>query len=69
MDTSTPPKAKIRVNAVIDGLDSKRRCLITNVDCDKATEYAHVLGRALEANDEVVSYMFDSFASRVMMTC
>ena len=55
MDTSTPPAAKTRVNSVIDKLASKRRCLITNVDCDKATEYAHVLGRALEDNDELVS--------------
>lgn len=69
MDTSTPPDAKVRVNSVIDKLGSKRRCLITNVECDKVTEYAHVLGHALEKNDDVVSYMFDSFANRVMMSC
>jgi len=69
MDTSTPPDAKVRVNSVIDGLGSKRRCLITNVECDKATEYAHVLGHALEGNDDVVSYMFDSFANRAMTSC
>jgi len=69
MDASTRLEAKRRVNAVIDGLSSKRRCLITNVKCDKATEYAHVFGRALEDNDDVVSYMFDSFANRVMMSC
>jgi len=69
MDTSTPPDAKNRVDSVTDGLVSKQRCLITNVECDEVTEYAHVLGHALEDNDDVVSYMFDSFANRVMMSC
>lgn len=38
-----------------DKLASKRRCLITNVDCNTATEYAHVFGRALAANDELMT--------------
>ena len=69
MDTSTPPAAKVRVDSVTERLDSKQRCLITNVECDEVTEYAHVLGRALEDNDDLVSYMLESFANRVMTSC
>ncbi|EDQ98213.1 uncharacterized protein LACBIDRAFT_336173 [Laccaria bicolor S238N-H82] len=53
MDIGTPPKAKVRVDAVTKQLDSKQRCLITNVECDEVTEYAHVLGHALEDNEDL----------------
>ncbi|EDR13614.1 uncharacterized protein LACBIDRAFT_292431 [Laccaria bicolor S238N-H82] len=55
MDIGTPPNAKVRVDAVTKQLDSKQRCLITNVECDEVTEYAHVLGHALEDNEDLMA--------------
>lgn len=61
MLTSTPQDAKRRVDVATQGL-TKTRCLITNVECDTATDYAHVLARAVEGQ-AVVSYVVDSFAT------